>query len=90
MKIVAWKCLVCGGFIKGDENLKDGTRCLKCGGILEPREIKHDILTVSVDVKGLEPFKRFLSVMGEFALDERIPESIRMEYVDRIITSVRT
>ena len=46
-------------------------------------DLKH--LTVSVDVKGLDPFKRMISVMGEMVIDERIAEQIRLEYVKKII-----
>ena len=45
----------------------------------------HQEISISVGLKGLEPFKRIINVMGEFALDERIPELIRTEYVSKII-----
>ena len=53
--------------------------------ILPKEKTINQMLTVKVEVKGLEPFKRLISVMGEFVLDERIDESIRAECVNRII-----
>lgn len=88
MKIVGWKCLVCGQEVAGDKNLKDGTCCPKCKGNLEPvgeSESKPRGLTLSVEMKGLGQFKLILGVIGELIADERIPEVIRMEYANKII-----
>ena len=84
MKIVGWKCLECGSYLKGDESLKDGTRCQACKGMLEP--IGEPLgITVKVSIKDLKPFKRIVNILGEFILDERMPEAIRMEYASKII-----
>ena len=88
MKIIAWKCTDCGQFVDGDENLKDGTCCPLCKGMLEPvseREVKPRGLTLSVEMKGLGQFKLILGVIGELIADERICKSIRMEYASKII-----
>jgi len=88
MKIIAWECTNCGQSVDGDENLKDGTRCPVCKGRLEPvgeHGAKPRGLTLSVEMKGLNQFKRILCVIGELIADERIPEAIRMEYASKII-----
>jgi len=47
-----------------------------------PQHIKG--LNVQIDLKNLELFKAVLAVIGEFVMDDRIPEPIRLEYVSKM------
>lgn len=55
----------------------------------EEIQAKKDFLTVYVDIKGLEPFKNIISILGELVVDERVPEVIRQEYVNKILNTTR-
>lgn len=52
---------------------------------LAPKPPKKSFLTVNVSVKDTELFKHVVKVLGEFCIDERVPEAIRMEYVGKVM-----
>jgi len=78
---ITWVCIDCGMGMSIADN-EDGIRCYNCGGCIVP---KGNRLIAKVETKGLEPFKRLATVLGELALDERIHKAIRMEYMSKII-----
>lgn len=45
-------------------------------------------LVVQIKLADLEPFQRLTKIMSEFVFDERVPNEVRKEYVDRIIHQV--
>lgn len=48
---------------------------------------KIDKLTIPIKIMDLEPFKKALEVMKQYAADERIPEEIRKEFADKLFKS---
>lgn len=90
-KLIAYKCFECGHYTISK---KDGLKCKKCKGVLNPMghatyaDGANSSLKVEVSIKDIELFKKMVKVFKALLDDKYTPNWIKKKIREHILEEI--